>query len=259
MSGHNKWSKIKHKKAANDAKKGKIFSKLSVQITQAAKQGGGDVEMNPMLRLYVDKAKSAGLPVDRIDKAIAKGTGEGVDGVSYEEATYEGFGPCGVGLVVDCLTDNKNRTVSELRKLFEEVGGSMGEEGSVSWNFDTKGLVVVKCGHLEDSEKFGEEPKFVADDVEGVMMSVMDVDGVMDIEESDVDGVKCLEVFCDYQDLTRVRDGILKLNYVLDEARIVRIPKMSKSLSDSELERVEGAIERLEDNDDVQDVWSDVG
>ena len=143
MSGHSKWSTIKHKKAANDAKKGKVFSKLSTQITHAARQGGGDPEMNPNLRLYIDKAKSAGFPVDRIEKAISKGTGEGSDGVTFEEATYEGFGPGGIQILVDTLTDNKNRTVSDLRKLFEEIGGNLGEGGSVSWNFEPKGLIVI--------------------------------------------------------------------------------------------------------------------
>jgi len=258
MSGHSKWSTIKHKKAANDAKKGKIFSKLSSQITQAAKEGGGDPFMNPTLRLYIDKAKSSGFPIDRIEKAIAKGTGEGSNGVRFEEITYEGFGPKDVQLVVDCITDNKNRIVSELRQLFDEVGGHMGESGSVAWNFETKGYVVVKCGHLEKAEKFGQDDLFVKDDKEEVMMQIMDIDGVMDIQDTKVDGVEALEVYSQYQDVTKVRDAILKLGYVLDEARIIKVAKMTKELSESDMEKVYDAIERIEENDDVENVWSDV-
>lgn len=259
MSGHSKWSTIKHKKAANDAKKGKIFSKLSAQITQAARQGGGDPEMNPTLRLYLDKAKSAGFPIDRIEKAIAKGTGEGMDGVIYEESTYEGFGPGGIQLIVDTLTDNKNRTVSDLRQTFEDIGGRMGDEGSVSWNFETKGLLIVKAGHMEKSEKYGEGDKFVPEDLEEVMMNIMDIEGVEDIQEVDLeDGIKGLEVYTKYNDFAKVRDAIVEKGYVLDESMIVKEAKMPKELSGNELEKAQNAIERLEDMDDVQSVWSDM-
>lgn len=258
MSGHSKWSTIKHKKAANDAKKGKIFSKLSTQITHAARQGGGDPEMNPNLRLYIDKAKSAGFPVDRIEKAISKGTGEGSDGVTFEEATYEGFGPGGIQILVETLTDNKNRTVSDLRKLFEEVGGRMGDSGSVSWNFDTKGLIVIKSGHMKEAQKYGQESEYVALDREEVMMSLMEVDGILDISEVDIDGVEGLEIYTQYNDLARVRDEISKLGYVVVEAEIIKEAKMYKKLEGSELEKAKDALERLEDNDDVQNVWSDL-
>lgn len=258
MSGHSKWSTIKHKKAANDAKKGKIFSKLSTQITHAARQGGGDPEMNPNLRLYIDKAKSAGFPVDRIEKAISKGTGEGSEGVTFEEATYEGFGPGGIQILVDTLTDNKNRTVSDLRKLFEEVGGRMGDSGSVSWNFDTKGLIVIKSGHMKEAQKYGQESEYVALDREEVMMSLMEVDGILDISEVDIDGVEGLEIYTQYNDLARVRDEISKLGHVVVEAEIIKEAKMYKKLEGSELEKAKDALERLEDNDDVQNVWSDL-
>ncbi len=258
MSGHSKWSTIKHKKAANDAKKGKIFSKLSNQITHSARQGGGDPTMNPNLRLYIDKAKSAGFPVDRVEKAIAKGTGEGINGVVYEEATYEGFGPLGVQLVVDTLTDNKNRTVSDLRKLFEEVGGSMGDSGSVSWNFDTRGYIVVKTGHMVKSDKNGEDDKYEKADRESVMIELMDIDGIEDIREIDIDGVEGLEIYTPYNILSKVRDSISQLGYVIEDAEIVKEPKMKKKLSEKDIEKIESAIEKLEENDDVQNVWSDI-
>jgi YebC/PmpR family DNA-binding regulatory protein len=258
MSGHSKWSTIKHKKAANDAKKGKVFSKLSTQITHAARQGGGDPEMNPNLRMYMDKARSEGFPVDRIEKAISKGTGEGSDGVSFEEASYEGFGPGGIQIIVDTLTDNKNRTVSDLRRLFEDVGGNMGDEGSVSWNFDTKGLVIVKAGHMQKSEKYGQEDIFVPDNREEVMMNIMEIDDIMDIQEVDLDGVEGLEIYTKYNDLAKVRDAISKLGYVLDEATIIKEPKMFKTLTDTQLEKAKSALESFEDHDDVQNVWSDL-
>lgn len=259
MSGHSKWSTIKHKKAINDAKKGKVFSKLSTQITHAARLGGGDVSMNPTLRMYIDKAKNAGFPIDRIEKAISKGTGEGSNGVAFEEVTYEGFGPSGIQLVVDTLTDNKNRTVADLRQIFENFGGTLATEGSVSWNFDTKGLVVVKCGIMQKSEKYGQDDIFVQKDKDEVMMNIMDIDGVMDISEVDLEGnIQGLEVYTKYTDLAKVRDAITDMGYVLDDALIIKEPKMTKTLIDRDLEKANSAIEELEDNDDVQDVWSDL-
>ncbi len=258
MSGHSKWSTIKHKKAANDAKKGKIFSKLSAQITQAARQGGGDREMNPSLRLYIDKAKSAGFPIDRIEKAISKGTGEGVDGVRYEEATYEGFGPGGIQILVDTITDNKNRTVSDLRKLFEEIGGNLADSGAISWNFETKGLILVKSGKMKKSEKYRQEDEFVGEDRETVMMELMEIPGIVDMYEVDLDGTEGLEIYTEYNNLAKVRDAIDSLGYVLDEAKIIKEAKMLKKLTESEYEKAQLAIEKLEDHDDVQDVWSDL-
>ena len=258
MSGHSKWSTIKHKKAANDAKKGKVFSKLSTQITHAARQGGGDPEMNPNLRLYIDKAKSAGFPVDRIEKAISKGTGEGSDGVTFEEATYEGFGPGGIQILVDTLTDNKNRTVSDLRKLFEEIGGNLGEGGSVSWNFEPKGLIVIKSGHMQESAKYGQEDEYIAENREDVMMALMELENILDIQEVDIDGVEGLEIYTEYSNLAKVRDEISKLGYVIVEAQIIKEAKMSKKVSEKDLEKAQDALERLEDHDDVQNVWSDL-
>lgn len=257
MSGHSKWSTIKHKKAINDAKKGKIFSKVSVQITHAAKQGGGDPNMNPSLRMYIDKAKKVGFPQDKIEKAIQKGTGEGGDGVVYDDSSYEGFGPFGIQIVVDTLTDNKNRTVADLRKLFEDIGGTMGESGSVGWNFETKGLIVIKPGHMEKAEKFGEDDIYVEDDVEEVMLNIMDMEGVLDIQEVDLNGMKGLEIYTEYNQLASVKDKIVDLGYVLREADLIKEAKMEKELTEEQLEKVQSALETLEDNDDVQNVWTD--
>jgi YebC/PmpR family DNA-binding regulatory protein len=258
MSGHSKWSTIKHKKALNDAKKGKAFSKVSVQLTHAARQGGGDPDMNPNLRMYIDKAKEAGFPLDKIEKAIQKGTGEGSEGIIFEEITYEGFGPFGIQLVVDTLTDNKNRTVSDLRKIFEDIGGNMGDAGSVSWNFETKGFLVVLPGHMEKSEKYGEEDKYVEENIEDVTLNIMELDGVLDIQEIDDEGQKKLEIYTEYNKLGSVRDSLNTQGYVVKEAELIKEPKMYKELSQEQLEKAQEAIETIEDNDDVQNVWSDI-
>ncbi|HKM20401.1 MAG TPA: YebC/PmpR family DNA-binding transcriptional regulator [Candidatus Dojkabacteria bacterium] len=258
MAGHSKWATIKHKKAINDAKKGKSFSKVSAQITHAAKQGGGDPTMNPTLRLYIDKAKAVGFSNDNIDKAIKKGTGESGEGVVFEEITYEGFGPHGVQLVVDVLTDNKNRTVAEIRQIFDEVGGTMGDTGSVSWNFDTKGYFEILCGHMEETEKYGEPDIFVEDNPEEVELNIMDLPGVLDIHEYEEDGKKGLAIYTEYDSFGSVRDGINKLGYVLNEAELIKEANVLKDVTKEEREKIEGAIERFEDSDDVQNVWSDL-
>ncbi len=258
MSGHSKWSTIKHKKAINDAKKGKVFSKLSAQITHAARQGGGDPNMNPNLRLYIEKAKKEGFPIDRIEKAVLKGTGVGADGITYEEITYEGFGHSGIQILVDTLTDNKNRTVSDLRMLFDEIGGRMGDSGSVSWNFETRGLIIIKSGHMQKSEKYRGEDIYVKDNREEVMITLMDIDGIEDIKEIDIDGVEGLEVYTSFVNLSKVRESISKLGYVIEEAEIIKEPKVTKSLSEKDLEKAQDGLERLDDHDDVQSVWSNL-
>lgn len=258
MSGHSKWDTIKHKKAINDAKKGKSFSKVSAQITHAAKQGGGDPNMNPTLRLYIDKAKAVGFSNDNIEKAIRKGTGESGDGVIFEEITYEGFGPHGVQLVIDVLTDNKNRTVAEIRQIFEMVGGNMGDAGSVMWNFETKGYFEILCGHMQKSAKFGDADIYVEDNPEEVELNIMDLPGVLDIHEYEEDGKMALAIYSGYDSFGAVRDGINKLGYVLKEAELVKEANVLKSVTDEEREKVDAAIEKFEDSDDVQNVWSDL-
>jgi YebC/PmpR family DNA-binding regulatory protein len=258
MAGHSKWSTIKHKKAITDAKKGKVFSKISTQITHAAKEGGGDPNMNPSLRMYMDKAKEVGFPANNIEKAIQKGTGEGSEAVIYDNSSYEGFGPSNIQIIVDTLTDNKNRTVAELRRLFEDIGGNMSSEGSVSWNFDIKGLIIIKCGHMQKGDKFGEGDVFVSDDVEEVMLSIMDLKGVLDIVEIDLNGVKGLEIYTEYDKLASVRDGIGNMNYIIKEAELIKEANTKESLDGEELEKVKEALDRLDEHDDVQSVWSNL-
>lgn len=255
MSGHSKWSKIKHAKGAADAKKGKIFSKLSEQITIVVKDGGGDINTNPSLRLLVDKAKSEGLPSANIERAINRGLGVGKDGAKFEECVYEGIGPGGVSFVLDVTTDNKNRVVSDLRRLFSDFGGSLAKEGSLLWNFEQKGRIEVKCGKVEQSEKYGEGEKFIPVNSEEVMISIMDIEGVVDIEEV---GENSLFIFTSPKDLDSVKRGIESLGYVIEAYKLIRVPKVYKEVNESEREKVFSFIEKLEEYSDVQGIWCDV-
>ncbi len=255
MSGHSKWSKIKHAKGVADAKKGKVFSKLSEQITIAVKEGGGDIDNNPSLRLLVDKAKSEALPSANIERAINRGLGVGKDGAQFEECVYEGIGPAGVTFVLDVTTDNKNRVVSDLRKLFSNFGGNLAEGGSLQWNFEQKGRVEVKCGKMKEGEKYGEGESFEKLEVDEVMMSLMDIDGILDIEEVD-EGL--LHVFTEPKNLSSVKNGIDNLGFVVDTHRLVRIPKVKKEIADSEKEKVDEFLEKLQEYSDIQGIWSDL-
>ena len=165
MAGHNKWSSIKHKKAATDAKRGKIYTRLAKEIILAAKSGGGDPEMNPRLRTAINSARSVNMPRDNIERAIKRGTGE-IEGAAYEETSYEGYGHNGVGIVVDVMTDNKNRTVSELRHIFSKYGGNLAETGAVSWNFDQKGYFNVASEGLDEDEFMMQALEAGAEDIE---------------------------------------------------------------------------------------------
>ncbi|MCC7290172.1 YebC/PmpR family DNA-binding transcriptional regulator [bacterium] len=254
MSGHSKWSTIKHKKAINDAKKGKVFSRLSVQITLAARQGGGDPSMNPALRLVLDEAKREGFSADNVKKAIDKGTGAG-GGEQLEEASYEGFGPSGITIIVDVLTSNTNRVVADLRKLFSDLGGHMADTGAVSWNFDTVGWINVKPGKMVKAAKFGQEDEYKEEGKDVVTLALMDISGVNDISEGE-EGT--LDIYTNFQDLGKVRDTILGLGYVITKAQIAKIAKTSKQLVGEELEKAVAALEGLEDYEDVQNVWTDL-
>jgi YebC/PmpR family DNA-binding regulatory protein len=254
MSGHSKWSTIKHKKGINDAKKGKIFSKLSVLITQSARQGGGDPNMNPTLRLLLVEAKSEGFPADNIKKAIDKGTGNGADS-HYEEASYEGFGPGGIQLIVDVLSTNTTRVVSELRGIFTEIGGRLGDSGSVSWNFSTLGWINLKPGKMVNSPKFGQDDIYEPENREDVELALMDIDGINDIKEGDDDSI---DLYFEYKDLGRIRDQIIALGYVVKKAEIVKVANIKKKLEGEELEKAINALEKIEEYDDVVNIWTDL-
>lgn len=262
MSGHSKWSKIKHQKAINDAKKGKVFSKLAQQISIAARDGGGDSDSNFTLRLLMDKAKAVSMPAENVKRAVDRGSGKSGESMTLEHVTYEGFGPERVSIIVETLTDNKNRTVSDLRQTFNENGGNLGESGSVSWNFNQKGLILIRPAKLKKSEKYGGEDEAVEENIEEVMLTLMEIEGILDIQESqDEDSVgnqiKTLELYTDPKQLAHVRDSIYKIGYIVESIELVWIPKMYKEDVEN-ISRVRDFIETIEDLDDVQNVWSDL-
>jgi YebC/PmpR family DNA-binding regulatory protein len=234
MSGHNKWSTIKHKKGAADAKRGKVFTKIIKEISVAAKLGGGDPAGNPRLRTAIDKAKQENMPKDNIERAIKKGTG-GMEGVVYEEITYEGYGPGGVAVLVEVMTDNRNRTVSDVRSCFTKGNGNMGETGCVSWLFDKKGLIVF--------------PK--STDIEKLFEVALEAgaDDVSDEEDQ-------IEVVTDLTNFIEVREALEKAGFKHDSADITMIPQTMIKLEGKQAESMLKLMDRLEDNDDVQNVYA---
>ncbi|MBV8396970.1 MAG: YebC/PmpR family DNA-binding transcriptional regulator [Actinobacteria bacterium] len=237
MSGHSKWSSIKHKKGAADAKRGKLFSKLSRAIIVAAKEGGGDPAGNLALQNAIEKARSYSMPKDNIDRAIAKGTGEGADAAAFETVVYEGYGPEGVAVIVEALTDNRNRTASDVRHAFAKHGGSLGATGAVAWQFDRRGVVVVGANGVDEDELFLAAADGGADDIE---------------RDGDV-----FEVTSAPENLAAVRNAIEGAGFTVESAELSLIPKNTVSVEDeSAAKRVMRLIEDLEDNDDVQDVYA---
>lgn len=234
MSGHNKWSTIKHKKGAADAKRGKIFTKLIKEITVAAKLGGGDADGNPRLRTAIDKAKAENMPKDNIERAIKKGTGE-MEGVTYEEITYEGYGPGGVAVLVEVMTDNRNRSVSDVRSIFTKCNGNMGETGCVSWMFDQKGLIVLS----KDT------------DFEKLFEAALEA-GAEDVSDQD----EQYEVVTDPSAFIEVRDALAKQGFAFESAEVTMIPQTMIKLEGKPAENMLKLMERLEDNDDVQNVYA---
>ena len=234
MSGHNKWSTIKHKKGAADAKRGKIFTKIIKEISVAAKLGGGDPAANPRLRTAIDKAKGENMPKDNIERAIKKGTG-GMEGVNYEETTYEGYGPGGVAVLVEVMTDNRNRTVSDVRSIFTKCNGNMGETGCVSWIFDKKGLITY--------------PKTV--EFEKLFDAALEA-GADDVSEQD----EQFEVITDPASFIEVRDALTAAGFKFESAEITMIPQTMVKLEGKQAESMLKMIDRLEDNDDVQNVYA---
>jgi len=236
MSGHSKWHTIKHKKAAADSKRGKIFTKLIREITVAAKAGGGKIETNPRLRLVVDKAKAANMPQDNIERAIKKGTGE-LPGVLYEEISYEGYGPNGVAVIVEALTDNKNRTTSEVRSIFTKKGGNMAGAGSVSWMFEKKGYIQIEKGAMDE---------------EALMGLVIETGA----EDFTLEG-QLYEIKTSSQDFEKVKKAIEDKHIKIEEANIGLIPKSTvKITNESMAKQVISLTEALEDNEDVQEVYA---
>ena len=237
MSGHSKWSTIKRKKAAVDAKRGKIFTTLIKEITIAAKEAGGDANSNPRLRQAVSSARDANMPQDNIKKAIMKGTGE-LPGISYEECTYEGFGPGGVAIFMEVLTDNKNRTVAEIRHLITKYGGNLGENGSVSWMFDKKGQIIITKEDQNEDNLFEESINAGAED--------FDVD-----EENFIVKTDPLEVM-------NVRKNLEDNGYKIDSAKVEMLPKNLHKIDKDKSEKVIILLEAIEDHEDIKSVYTNL-
>lgn len=235
MSGHSKWASIKHKKGVVDAKRGKIFSKLIKEITVAARLGGKDPDSNSRLRLAIATAKAENMPKENIERAIKKGTGE-LEGSNYEEVSYEGYGPGGVAVLVEVLTDNKNRAVADVRHLFERYGGNLGEAGCVAWMFSQKGLIVFQKDQIDEEKLFELALETGADDIK--------------------EGEKEFEVITEPSSFEQVKTAIENagLSYML--AEITMIPKTTVNLDDKHAQQMLTLMELLEDNEDVNHVYA---
>ncbi|MHC4963681.1 MAG: YebC/PmpR family DNA-binding transcriptional regulator [Planctomycetota bacterium] len=233
MAGHSKWANIKHRKARQDAAKGKTLSKCSRAIIVAARQGGGDPEFNLALRYAIDEAKAANMGKDTIAKAVKRGTGD-TQGAAYEEVRYEGYGPAGVALIVDCLTDNLNRTAPELRRLFEKHGGNLGKPGAVAFGFDQKGLVLIETGKCTEEQLMEAALEAGADDV------------------AEADGA--WEVTCPPTDLHALKEALAAAGIEPDSAQITWLAKTPIACDERTAEKVMRLIDALEDHDDVQKV-----
>jgi YebC/PmpR family DNA-binding regulatory protein len=237
MSGHSKWSTIKHKKAAKDAKRGKLFTKLIKEITVAAKLGGGDINANPRLRTAVMTARQNSMPTDNIDRAIKKGTGE-LEGVQYEEVSYEGYGPGGAAVLVMVMTDNRNRTVADIRRIFTKHGGSMGESGCVAWMFHKKGVLTVEKTQADEDRLIEIALDAGADDVEddGSAYQITTAPDAFDV----------------------VKAALEKASIATASAAVSMVPQSTQSLTGAQAEHTLKLLDELEDHDDVQDVASNI-
>lgn len=235
MSGHSKWSSIKHKKGAADAKRGKIFTKLIKEITVAARMGGGDPDGNPRLRSAILAAKAENMPKDNIERAIKKGTGE-LEGVSYDEITYEGYGPGGVAMLIECLTDNKNRTVADIKYIIDRHGGNLGEPGCVAWMFDKTGIIVFERDKV-DEEK---------------LLDLALEAGAEDVKEGDEE----FEVIISPSEFESVKSAFEDAGLEYSVAEISMIPQNTVNLEGKKAEQMLNLVEALEDNDDVNNVYA---
>jgi YebC/PmpR family DNA-binding regulatory protein len=235
VSGHSKWATIKHKKGKTDARRGKLFSKLSRAITVAAREGGGDPAMNISLANAIEKAKAESMPKDNIERAIQRGAG-GADGETYESIVYEGYGPAGVAIIVEVLTDNKNRSAAEVRNIFSKHGGQLAQPGAVAWVFERRGSIVV------DGEKYAEDD---------VMAAAIDA-GAEDVVQ---DGDQ-FQVLTEPADFATVRGGIVAAGIEFEQAELTMIPKSTVKLEENDARKTMKIIDALEDSDDVQEVYA---
>lgn len=260
MSGHSKWAKIKRQKGANDVKKGAIFTKLGRNIVLAVKEGGPDPDSNFSLRLVIDKAKAVNMPADNIERSIKKATGEDSK-VSMQKVTYEAITSNGVNILIDCQTDNTNRTVSEIKKLLEGNGAKLASIGSVSWQFTELGLIIVEPARLQKSQKFGAEDVFIPADIDEIEMELIEIEGIMDINQTEIENeneeqIKVLEVFTDKISFSKVHKKLVLGNYKIVTADLIKKPNDTVEAPGEVAEKVDRIVEALEEHDDVDAVWT---
>ena len=237
MAGHSKWANIKHKKAATDAKRGRAFTRLTKEITVAARVGGGDPATNPRLRLLVEKARGVNMPKDNVNRSIKRGTGE-LPGVSYEEQMYEGYGPHGIAVIVETLTDNKNRTVADLRRLLSNKGGSLGESGSVSWMFNKLGVVRAEGAEITEND---------------LLEQLIDY-SIKDIDKQD----NVFIITCDPKSLEDIKKAIVQAGLKIESAELEWVAQNLSALEGTQREKVIEFLDELEDHDDVQNVYANL-
>ncbi len=235
MSGHSKWSTIKHKKGAADAKRGKIFTKLIKEITVAARMGGGDPEGNPRLRTAIAAARAENMPKENIERGIKKGSGE-LEGVSYEEASYDGYGPGGAAVLVDCLTDNKNRSVADIKHIFERHGGNLGEPGCVTWIFEQRGLIVFEKDKVDEEQ----------------LIDLALEAGAEDVKEEETE----FEVVTAPSDFETVKKAIDDAGFPYTLAEVTKIPKNTVKIEGKKAQQMMNLMQAIEDHDDVSHVYS---
>ncbi len=235
MAGHSKWANIKYRKMKEDAKRGRIFTRLTREIIVAAREGGGDPETNPRLRTAIAAAKAANMPKENIEKAIKRGTGE-LPGVTYEEVTYEGYGPGGVAVIVEAITDNRNRTVSEVRYIFSKHGGSMGETGCVSWLFEKKGVITIKAQGLSEDD---------------VLMVALE-GGAEDLKVED----DTFQIITAPEDFEKVKEALERAGLPIEEAEVTLVPKNVVKVEGEKAEKVLKLMEALEGLDEVQKTYA---
>ncbi len=235
MAGHSKWANIKHRKGAQDAKRGKLFTKLAKDVVIAAREGGGDLDTNIRLRLAVDKARAANMPKDNIERAIKRGTGEDKDGAAFEEVSYEGYANHGIAVMVECVTDNKRRSVSDVRAVFNKYGGSLGENGSVGWQFERKSYFTIPTGDLDEDAAFELAIEIGAEDV------------AWDAEMIEITGPVSA--------YGEIASGLAEAGHTPEDAMLRMEPKNTMELDPSQALQVLNTIEKLEDVDDVQNVY----
>jgi YebC/PmpR family DNA-binding regulatory protein len=236
MSGHSKWANIKHRKGRQDAKRGKVFTRIAKEITISAREGGGEINDNPRLRLAVLSAKAVNMPADNINRAIKKGTGE-LEGERYEEITYEGYLPSGVAAILECVTDNRNRTFPEIRTLFNKFGGNLGEPNSVAWNFNRKGVFTIKNNGKSEDE----------------LLEIVLESGAEDLEYSDEES----RIICAMESFNILNKYLNENKFEITEGKLEQIAQNMVSITDiNDARKVLRAIEMIEDNDDVQNCYS---